>query len=112
MAIFSGVILSLAGLAYQIARRSTRATDQALIMGRLLSKVDVAAQVPFDSLDVLTGCDTTMNNTVKVIGCYTVNAISPRTSTVTVVVRTSVPGSRIDTIILQRSRYKVPIPLR
>lgn len=112
MAIFSGVILSLAGLAFQIARRSTRATDSALIMGRLLSKVDVASQVPYDSLSILVGCDTTQSNTVKVIGCYTVSSISPRTSTVTVVVKTSVPGSRIDTIILQRSRYKVPIPLR
>lgn len=106
------MILSLAGLAFQIARRSTRATDQALIMGRLLSKVDVATQVPFDSLSLLVGCDTTLNNTIKVIGCYTVTSVSPRTSTVTVVVKTSVPGTRIDTITLQRSRYKVAIPLR
>ena len=48
LVIFSAVILGLAGLAFQVAKRSTRATDQALLMSVLLAKVDKVATVPFD----------------------------------------------------------------
>ena len=112
MAIFSGVILALAGLAFQIARRSSRATDQALQMGRLFSKVDIASVVPFDSLPALAGCDTIPSGTVIAISCVTVTTLSPRTRSIGIVLRTSVPGSQPDTIVIFRSRERAPIPLR
>jgi len=112
VAIFSGVILSLAGLAFQIARRSTRATDQALVMGQLVSMVDQTSMVPFDSLPALTGCDTTASGAVSVVGCFNVTTISPRLKDVRIIVQTSVPGGRPDTITIRRSRPRAPIPFR
>ena len=112
MSIFSGVILALAGLAYQIARRSTRASDQALQMGRLLGRVDVVSVVPFDSLPTLAGCDIVPSAQINVYSCVAVTTTSPRTRSVMVTVWTSVPGSRPDTVVIFRSRDRAPIPLR
>ena len=106
------MILGLAGLAYQIGRRSARATDSALQMGRLLGKVDIASVVPFDSLPALAGCDTVFAVRTNTYSCISVTTLSPRTRSVTVVVSTSVPGSRPDTIVMFRSRDRSPIPLR
>lgn len=112
VAIFSGVILGLAGLAFQIAKKSTRATDQALSMGRLLSKVDIVSQASFDSLPALAGCDTTASGPVNVIACIAVTQMSPRLDSVRIVVKTTVPGTRADTVVIQRSRDRSPLPLR
>lgn len=110
--IFSTVILGLAGLSFQIARHSTRATDQALVLSALVGLVDRATSVPFDSLPVLAGCDTTMSGAIRVRGCTSVTAISPRVDSIRVIVSTSVPGGRADTVIFQRSRGRNPLPLR
>ena len=112
VSIFSGVILALAGLAYQIARRSTQASDQALQMGRLLGKVDVVSVVPFDSLPTLAGCDVVPSAQISVTACVGVQTLSPRTRSITITVYTSVPGSRPDTVVIFRSRDRAPIPLR
>lgn len=112
LVIFSTVILGLAGLAFRIARSSVRATDQALVMGRLLSLVDVASVVRFDSLPALTRCDSTASGTVTVVGCVVVTSLSPRVSSIRIIVSTTVPGSHPDTIVMQRSRDRAPIPLR
>lgn len=113
MSIFSGVILALAGLAYQIARRSVRASDQALQMGRLLGEVDVVSVVPFDSLPAIAGCDVVPSGAqISVTACVSVQTLSPRTRSVTITVSTSIPGSRPDTVVIFRSRDRAPIPLR
>ena len=112
MAIFSGVILALAGMAFQIARRGTRATDQALQMGRLLGKVDIVSTVPYDSLPALAGCDQVPSAQVTAWACITVTTLSPRTRSVTIVTYTTVPGTPRDTIVIFRSRPRAPIPLR
>lgn len=112
MVIFSGVILVLAGMAFHIARRSTRATDQALVMGVLLSTVDRVAMTPFDSLPTLTGCDSTLSGVINVIACVNVWTPSPRRDSIRIIVRTTVPGTRPDTVIMKRSRWRAPVPLR
>lgn len=112
LVIFSGVILALAGLAFQVARKSTRATDQALLMSALLSKVDKASTVPYDSLSVIAVCDTTYSGIVQVRGCTTTQTLTAKATQIQVIVVTSVPGARPDTIIWRRSRLPVPIPLR
>lgn len=109
--IFSAVILALAGLAFQVARRSTRATDQTQLMGVLQSKVDLAATIRFDSLSVIAGCDTTVTGNVRIIGCITVTATTPRLTDILVVVRTTVPGGQPDTVRLTRSKSRLPIPI-
>ena len=110
--IFSTVILGLAGLSFQIARHSTRATDQALVLSTLVGRVDRASAVPFDSLPLLAGCDTTMSGAIRVRGCTSVTPISPRVDSIRVIVSTSVPGGRADTVAFQRTRGRNPLPLR
>ena len=110
--IFSMVILSLVGLSFRIAKSSTRATDQALGMAALLSRVDKAATVPFDSLPNLVGCDTTASGLYRVIGCTSVTSTSPRLDSIQIIISTTLASSRPDTINLQRGKERRPVPLR
>ena len=110
--IFSAVILGLVGLTFQVARHSTRATDQALVMSALVARVDRASTVPYDALSTIAGCDTTASGAAVVIACTTITPVSARTSDVRVVVRTSIAGSHADTITLQRARIRRPVPLK
>lgn len=110
--IFSIVILSLAGLAYQVARRSTRATDQALKMAVLLARVDRASTINFDSLRTIQRCDTTASGVVRIFACLTLDSLSAVRKRVRIVVSTSISGSRPDTVAFQRARVRYPIPLK
>lgn len=112
MVIFSAVILSLAGLAFQIARRSTRATDQTLSMAVLLARVDRASTVNYDSLRTIARCDTTASGVVRIYGCITVDSLSNVRRRVRIIVRTTILGSRPDTITFERGRVRYPIPLK
>jgi len=112
LVIFSIVILSLVGLSFRVAKSGTRATDQALAMGVLLSKVDRATMTVFDSLPKAAGCDTTMSSSVKVVGCIWVTVLSPRLDSIQILVNTSLPGARPDTINMQRGKERRPVPLR
>lgn len=110
--IFSLVILSLVGLSFRVAKYGTRAADQTLGMATLLAKVDRAATTVFDSLPGLTGCDTTVSGLYKVLGCTTVTALSPRLDSIQIVVKSTLPGARPDTINMQRGKERRPVPLR
>ena len=110
--IFSVVVLSLAGLAFQVARHGTRSTDQAYVLGQLFTEVDKAATIRYDSLNSLARCDTTVRGLVKLIGCTSITVVSNRQSTVTVTMHTTVPGGRADTIVMTRSNQRKPLPLR
>lgn len=112
LVIFSAVILGLVGLTFQVARRSTRATDQALMMSVLLGRVDRASTVEYDSLGTVAGCDTTLSGAVSVAACTAVTPITNRTSNLRVVVQTSVAGNRPDTFTFQRGRIRRPVPLK
>lgn len=106
------MILSLAGLAFQIARRTTRATDQALHMARQIAGADRAVTVPYDSLSLLLKPDTVMSGPIRVITKYIVDSVSATRCNVRVVVSTSVPGSRTDTLLIIRGRGNSGVPLR
>jgi len=110
--IFSVVILSLSGLSFQIARRATRATEQALTMAVLLAKVDRASTINYDSLSTIARCDTTVSGVVRVYACTGSDSISNVRRRVRIVVSTSIAGSRPDTITFERGRVRYPIPLR
>ena len=110
--IFSIVILSLVGLSFRVAKYSTRATDQALGMAALLANVDVAATTPFDSLPNLVGCDTTTSGVYQVAGCTAVSSLSPRLDSIQIIVTSTLPGARPDTINMQRGKERRPVPLR
>ncbi|MFI4978481.1 MAG: prepilin-type N-terminal cleavage/methylation domain-containing protein [Solirubrobacterales bacterium] len=110
--IFSVVVLGLAGLAFQVAKHSTRSTDQAYVIGALFTHVDRASTVRYDSLNSIATCDTTLRGTVKIIGCTSIAVVSNRQSTVTITMRTTVPGGRADTIVMTRSNQRKPLPLR
>jgi prepilin-type N-terminal cleavage/methylation domain-containing protein len=110
--IFSVVILSLEGLSFRISQSSTRATDQALGMAVLLGKVDRAATVAFDSLPGIARCDTTVSGLVKVMGCTTVTSTSARIDSIQIIVQTTLPNARPDTLTMQRGEERRPVPLR
>lgn len=110
--IFSVVILSLVGLSFRVAKYSTRSTDQALSMAVLLSKMDRASAIAFDSLPNIAACDTTPSGQVKVIGCTRVTSLSPRLDSIQIIVKTSLPGTRPDTVNLQRGKARRPVPLK
>jgi hypothetical protein len=110
--IFSGVILVLTGLSFQVARRTTRSTDQALIMAELQSRLDQASVAPFDSLPGLAGCDSTWQARATIHSCLGVVASGPTTYDVTVTVFTSVPGTDTTSLTFVRAKPRRPIPLR
>ncbi len=112
LVIFSGVILSLIGLSFSMARRATRATDQALSMAVLQAKVARASTAMFDSLSTIVGCDTTMSGNYKVVGCTRVAILSLRLDSIQIVVATTLPGARPDTLNMQRAKQQSPVPLR
>jgi hypothetical protein len=100
------------GLSFRAAKNSTRATDQALGMGALLAMVDRASATAFDSLPGIAGCDTTVSGLYRVIGCTRVTSISPRLDSIQIIVRTTLPGTRPDTMNMQRGKERRPVPLR
>jgi len=112
LVIFSVVVLGLAGLSFQVARRSTRATDQALIISVMLTHLDRAATVPYDSLYLLPGCDSSFSGQAQITTCTTVTPISQRVSRVRIVVNTNVPTGRPDTVLIDRGKVRRPVPLR
>ncbi len=110
--IFSVVIMSLVGLSFQVARHSTRSTDQALSMAVLLSKVDQASTLPYDSLRLGTSCDTTPTGRFVVVGCSKVDSASVRVKTDSISVWTTLAGSDTVRTVIQRGKAWRPIPLR
>ncbi|MFI5279654.1 MAG: prepilin-type N-terminal cleavage/methylation domain-containing protein [Gemmatimonadales bacterium] len=110
--IFSVVVLGLAGLAFQVARHGTRSTDQAYVMGELFSRVDRASTIKYDSLSTIAHCDTLLRSTIKLIGCTSIAVVTNRQSTVTITMRTTVPGGHPDTVVMTRSKQRKPLPLR
>jgi prepilin-type N-terminal cleavage/methylation domain-containing protein len=110
--IFSVVVLALAGLAWQIARRSTQSTELALHMAARLSAADHAVAVPFDSLSQLLRPDTVWSGPVRITATYVVTSISAVRKDVAVITQTSVPGATPDTVVIRRGIARDPIPLR
>ncbi len=110
--IFSVVIMSLVGLSFQVARHSTRSTDQALSMAVLLAKVDQATTTVFDSLKIGTTCDTTASGAYRVIGCSKIDTISARLKTDSIKVWTKLAGTDTVRLVVQRGKAHRPVPLR
>ncbi len=110
--IFSAVILSLAGLSFQVAKRSVRSTDQAFVIAQMQSKLDHLTAVSFDSLANLAICDTVARGNASVISCVTAVSTGSRTDSVRIVVRTTVAGCRPDTVYFTRAKNRVPVPLK
>jgi Tfp pilus assembly protein PilV len=110
--IFSAVIMALAGLSLQIAARTVKATDQALVMATQLAGTDRATAVDYDSLSTLLTPDTMTSGQLRVIVRYVVDSLSTTFKDVYVITSTNVPGSSPDTLTISRSRVRYPIPLK
>jgi Tfp pilus assembly protein PilV len=110
--IFSVVILSLVGLSFQVAKHSTRSTDQALSMAVLLAKLDQASTAVYDSLAVGTKCDTTLSGLYKVIGCSKIDSVTARVKTDSIKVWTTLARTDTVRLVLQRAKAYRPVPLR
>ncbi len=110
--IFSVVVLSLAGLSFQIAKRGTRATDQALMMAAQKAAVDKASTTPFDSLTTILTGDTTWSSTMRVVAQYVIDSVGATRKNVRVITSSTVAGDRPDTITIVRGRTRYPIPLK
>ena len=110
--IFSVVIMSLVGLSFQVAKHSTRSTDQALGMAVLLAKVDQASTVTYDSLKIGTKCDTTASGLYRVIGCSKIDTITAALKTDSIKVWTMLAGTDTVRLVLRRGKARRPVPLR
>ncbi len=110
--IFSAVILALAGLSLQIADRTVKATDQALVMAMQLAGTDRATAVDYDSLATMLTPDTITSGQVRVVVRYVVDSLSTTFKNVYVITSTNVPGATPDTLTIARSRVRYPIPLK
>ncbi len=110
--IFSVVVLSLAGLSFQIAKRGTRATDQAISMAAQKAAVDKASTAPYDSLAAVLTADTTYSSTMRIIAKYVIDSVSATTKNVRVIVSSTVAGNKPDTLTLVRGRARYPVPLK
>jgi prepilin-type N-terminal cleavage/methylation domain-containing protein len=110
--VFSAVILALAGLSLQIADRTVKATDQALVMATQLAGTDRATAVDYDSLSTMLTPDTITSGQVRVIVSYVVDSLSTTLTDVYVITSTSVPGMSPETLVISRSRVRYPIPLK
>ncbi len=110
--VFSVVILGLAGLSLQIADRTVKSTDQALVMAMQLAGTDRATAVDYDSLSTLLIPDTVVSGQVRVIVRYVIDSLSTTRKDVRVITSTSVPGMAPDTIRIPRARVRYPIPLK
>jgi hypothetical protein len=110
--IFSVVVLSLAGLSFQVAKHGVRSTDQTYVIGELFARLDRASTIRYDSLSTIARCDTTLRGLIKLIGCTSLTPVTGSQTTVTVIVRTTVPGGRADTVAMTRTGARKPLPLR
>lgn len=81
-------------------------------MAALVSRVDRAATIAFDSIPTIVGCDSTLSGSMRVITCVQDSVVTSRLRSLRVVVRTTVPGSSPDTITFQRGKERIPVPLR
>ena len=110
--IFSAVILGLAGLSLQIADRTVKATDQALVMAMQLAGTDRATAVDYDSVSTLLTPDTITSGRVTVTVTYVDSVLSSTRRNVKVITASSVPGTSPDTLTIPRARVRYPIPLK
>ena len=104
--------MALVGLSLQVARHSTRSTDQALSMAVLLAKVDQGSTANFDSLKIGKICDTTVSGLYKVIGCSKIDTVSVRLKTDSIKVWTTLAGTDTLRQVLERGKERRPVPLR
>ncbi len=112
LVIFSGVILGLAGLSFQVAKRSTRSTDQAFIMTNMLGEVERLSVLHFDSLPGAAGCRTNSSGPVFLYRCVDVYILGPRLDSIRIIAWTSIAGGTRDTIGFRRAKERRPVPLR
>jgi prepilin-type N-terminal cleavage/methylation domain-containing protein len=112
LVIFSVVVLGIAGLSYQVARRSNRATSDVLTMAVLFDTSDRVETAAFDSLPTLAGCSNKVSGPITVSSCVTVTDVNWRLRNVTIVVTPQVAGARPDTMVVRRAREPRSVPLK
>lgn len=110
--VFSAVILALAGLSLQIADRTVRSTDEALAMAVQLAAADRATGVEYDSISTLLTPDTIVSGATQVYVTYVIDSLSTTRKDVRVVTRSSIPGTKPDTITIRRARVRYPVPIK
>ena len=110
--VFSVVIMGLAGLSLQIADRTVKSTDQALVMATQLAGTDRATAVDYDSISTLLTPDTILSGQVRIIVSYAIDSLSTTRKNIRVITASSVPGQNPDTITIPRARVRYPIPLK
>lgn len=110
--VFSFVILGLAGLSLQIADRTVKATDEALIMATELAASDRATAMSYNYLSTLLTPDTVFSGVIRVVVRFEVDSLSTTRKDVRIITQTSVPGMAADTMVIRRARVRYPIPLK
>ncbi len=110
LTILAVVLLPVAGMSCQVARRSVRSTLEMHRAGVMTREAGRLTVLPFDSLPSAGGCDSVMAQPFPHRSCVVVTDLATDDRRVTVVVEATLPIVRADTLILRRTRPAVANP--
>lgn len=111
LGILSGVLIALGGLMFQVARQARQSGAVGYRSAAVTSAASWAGGVPWDSIGGMIGCQADSVGPMAYTRCTTVQALTPRTRRITVVIS---PTGQIvaapDTVVVERSRPRSPSP--
>lgn len=111
MTLLGVVLSSLAGLTFQVSRRSLNAAAEGYRQGILMQEVNRMTTTPWTLLTGAAGCTTVTGGTFPHTRCVTVSNLSTTVRRVRVIVTPSQPGVQPDTITFERSSAPAANPL-
>ena len=110
MLLMAIILTSMAGLTFQVARRSLRVASEAHIVGVVSSEAGLFSVLPFDSLPSAAGCDTILDPAFPYIRCTSVRDFGTKIRQVVVVVTPTRALSPPDSIVFRRTKPATPSP--
>jgi Tfp pilus assembly protein PilW len=111
MMIFSGVLVALGGLMFQIARQNHRSAATGYRSAATMTAASWARALPWDSIDTQVGCLADSSGLLAYSRCTTVQAPSPQLKQITVVI--SATGQLVvapETVVVNRPKPRSPSP--
>jgi hypothetical protein len=111
LSILSVVLVSLAGLMFQMGRHTRRSGGVASRTAAVQSALAGVQTVPWDSLPNLVGCVADTAGTLPYTRCVELQTLTTRLRSLRVIVVPSDPFLRPDTIVVRRNRPRSSSPL-
>jgi hypothetical protein len=111
MAIFSGVLVALGGLMFQIARQNHRSAAIGYRSAATISAASWVRALPWDSIDAQAGCLADSSGLLAYSRCTSIEDPSPQLKRIRVVISaTGQIAVAPETIIVNRPKPRSPSP--